>query len=59
MNDTRKRNRLYGTWLAIVAALTLAIAACGSDTGGGGQSFGNGDDPGSSGDVMGTEGVDY
>ena len=59
MNETRNRSRLHSTWLALIAALALALAACGTDTGGGGQSFGNGDDVESSGDVMGTEGVDY
>ena len=60
MNEIRKRSRLPGIGLALIAALAITLAGCGRDSGGGGQSFGNGEDAGSSGDVMDSGGsIDY
>ena len=41
--DTRTRPRVLGTWLALVAALVLGLAACGGGSQDGG-SFGTGDE---------------
>lgn len=57
-NQTRRGPRLYGTWLALLAAAVFAFAACTGTGSNGGASFGPGDD-GSGSDVMDTGGTGY
>ena len=42
--NTRKRSRTYGMWLALVAAAAFALAACSGSGTQNEPSFGTGDD---------------